>query len=191
MIDHRISLLTVCGIAELPEHDMRGVTDVLSILDPETSVPTAFDAWPDHRRHVLRFHDEIAPGAGVVLPNERDILAILAYGRGLAEHPGDKHVLVHCHMGMSRSTAALATLIAQNEPDLPGDAIFARVYEIRNRTWPNSLMVRLADEALGRKGDLFEAMRRLYGRQLLNFPTYAHSLRSIGRGAEVELAIAP
>ena len=42
MADHRLSLLTVCGIAELPEHDMRGVTDVLSILDPTTPEPAAF-----------------------------------------------------------------------------------------------------------------------------------------------------
>ena len=51
MSDHRISLLTVCGIAELPEHDMRGVTDVLSILDPDMPEPHAFGAWPAHRRH--------------------------------------------------------------------------------------------------------------------------------------------
>ncbi len=191
MSDHRIALLTVCGIAELPEHDMRGVTDVLSILDPDMPEPAAFGAWPTHRRHVLRFSDEIAERPGVVLPNARDVAAILDYGRGLAGHAGEKHLLVHCHMGMSRSTAAMAMLIAQSDPDLSGDAVFARVYDIRNRSWPNSLMVRLADEALGRDGDLFEAMRRLYGRQLVNFPTYAQSLRAIGRGAEVDLAITP
>lgn len=191
MSDHRIALLTVCGIAELPEHDMRGVTDVLSILDPDMPEPAAFGAWPAHRRHVLRFSDEIAERPGVVLPTARDIAAILDYGRGVADHAGEKHLLVHCHMGMSRSTAAMGMLIAQSDPDLSGDAVFARVYDIRNRSWPNSLMVRLADEALGRDGDLFEAMRRLYGRQLVNFPTYAQSLRAIGRGAEVDMAIAP
>ncbi|HMN73605.1 MAG TPA: protein-tyrosine-phosphatase [Rhodoblastus sp.] len=191
MSDHRISLLTVCGIAELPEHDMRGVTDVLSILDPDMPEPAAFAAWPTHRRQVLRFSDEIAERPGAVLPTARDVAAILGYGRGVATHPGDKHVLVHCHMGMSRSTAAMGMLIAQDEPDLSGDEVFARVYDIRKRSWPNSLMVRMADDALGRGGDLFEAMRRLYGRQLVNFPTYAQSLRAIGRGAEVDMAIAP
>ncbi len=191
MSDHRISLLTVCGIAELPEHDMRGVTDVLSILDPDMPEPQAFGAWPAHRRHVLRFSDEIAQRPGVVLPTERDVAAILDYGRGIAGHPGDKHLLVHCHMGMSRSTAAMAMLIAQDEPALSGDEVFARVFEIRKRSWPNSLMVRMADAALGRDGDLVHGMRRLYGRQLVNFPTYAGSLRAIGRGAEVDLALSP
>lgn len=191
MSDHRIALLTVCGIAELPEHDMRGVTDVLSILDPDMPEPDAFAAWPAHRRHLLRFNDQIDPGPNVVLPTERDIAAILDYGRGIAAHPGDKHLLVHCHMGMSRSTAAMATLIAQGEPNLSGDDVFSRVLAIRARTWPNSLMVRMADAALDRNGDLVAAMRRLYGRQLINFPTFGQSLRAIGRGAEVDMAIAP
>mgnify|MGYP000849097167 FL=1 len=191
MTEHGISLLTVCGIAELPEHDTRGVTDVLSILDPDMPEPAAFAAWPGHRRHVLRFHDQIHPAPGIVLPTERDVESILDYGRDIAGHPGDKHLLVHCHMGMSRSTAAMATLIAQGAPDLSGDEVFARVLEIRKRTWPNSLMVRMADKALGRGGDLYEAMRRLYGRQLVNFPTYGESLRAIGRGAEVDSAIHP
>ncbi len=185
------SALAVCGIAELDAHTERGVTDVLSILDPDMPDPVAFDVWPAHRRTVLRFHDEIAPRPGVVLPDASDIEAILAYGRAVSAHPGEKHLLVHCHMGMSRSTAAMAMLLAQAEPDAINDAVFERVYAVRARSWPNSLMVRLADEALGRKGELFDAMRRLYGRQLVNFPTYAQSLRSIGRGAEVEMAIRP
>ena len=43
----------------------------------------------------------------------------------------------------------MAMLIAQSDVSLSGDAVFARVYDIRKRSWPNSLMVRLADEALG------------------------------------------
>lgn len=116
---------------------------------------------------------------------------ILAYGRKLAGHPGEKHLLVHCHMGMSRSTASMATILAQAEPDTPSQAIFDRILAIRSRTWPNSLMVRMADELLGRKGTMIEATRRIYGRQLVNFPSFAESLRSIGRGAEVDSALAP
>ena len=186
-----LSSLTVCGIAELDAHTTRGVTDVLTILDPQTPDPPAFAAWPEHRRIVLRFHDEIEPRAGVVLPERKDIDAILAYGEGLAAHPGDKHLLVHCHMGMSRSTAAMATLLAQAEPEASCDEIFERILSIRARTWPNSLMIGMADQALGRRGEMTLAMRRIYGKQLINFPTFGSSLRSIGRGAEVDMAIAP
>lgn len=186
-----LSSLTVCGIAELDAHTTRGVTDVLTILDPDMPDPPAFAGWPAHRRTLLRFNDEIDPRPGIVLPTVKDIDAILAYGRALAGHPGDKHLLVHCHMGMSRSTAAMATLIAQAEPQTDADAIFERILSIRSRTWPNSLMVRMADEALGRRGSMMTAMRKIYGKQLVNFPTFGDSLRSIGRGAEVDMAIAP
>ncbi|MFO1115825.1 MAG: protein-tyrosine-phosphatase [Beijerinckiaceae bacterium] len=186
-----LSPLTVCGIAELDAHTSSGVTDVLTILDPDMPDPASFAAWPAHRRTILRFHDEIAPRPGVVLPTRKDMETILAYGRKLAGHPGEKHLLVHCHMGMSRSTASMATILAQAEPDTPSQAIFDRILAIRSRTWPNSLMVRMADELLGRKGTMIEATRRIYGRQLVNFPSFAESLRSIGRGAEVDSALAP
>ena len=186
-----LSSLTVCGIAELDAHTTRGVTDVLTILDPQTPDPPAFAAWPEHRRTILRFNDEIEARPGIILPQEKDIQSILAYGRAYAAHPGEKHLLVHCHMGMSRSTAAMATLLAQAEPHTDADAIFERVLSIRPRTWPNSLMVRMADAALGREGSMVLAMRRIYGRQLVNFPTFGESLRAIGRGAEVDMAIAP
>ena len=189
MTDHLLSTLTVCGIAELDSHVASGVTDVLSILDPDMPDPGSFSAWTAHRRTILRFHDEIAPRPGVILPGAGDVAAILDYGRALAEHPGEKHLLVHCHMGMSRSTAAMATLIAQAEPATDADAVFDRVRSIRQRSWPNSLMVGLADEALGRGGTLVTALRKLYGRQLVAFPTFGQSLRAIGRGAEVDMAI--
>ncbi len=184
-----LSALTVCGIAELDVQTTRGVTDVLSLLDPDMPDPPGFAAWPEHRRTLLRFHDEIEPKPGIVLPAPEHIDAILAYGRAFERHPGEKHLLVHCHMGMSRSTAAMAALIAQAEPRTDADTIFERVFAIRQRSWPNSLMVRMADDALGRGGSLVMGMRRLYGRQLVNFPTYGQSLRTIGRGVEVDLAI--
>ena len=54
-----ISLLTVCGLEELDEHSSRGVTHVLSILDPDWPVPEAFGAFGEHRKLELRFHDVI------------------------------------------------------------------------------------------------------------------------------------
>ncbi|MDE2363824.1 MAG: protein-tyrosine-phosphatase [Hyphomicrobiales bacterium] len=186
-----LATLTVCGIAELDDHTTRGVTDVLTILDPDMPDPAAFAAWPAHRRRILRFHDEIEARPGVVLPTRDDVSAILAYGRAMDAHPGEKHLLVHCHMGMSRSTAAMAMLIAQSDPQASAEAVFERVRSIRARSWPNSLMVAMADEALARGGAMVLAMRRLYGRQLAAFPTFGSSLRSIGRGAEVDSAIAP
>ena len=45
-----ISLLTVCGLEELADHETRHVTHVLSILDPELPDPDAFLRYAAHQR---------------------------------------------------------------------------------------------------------------------------------------------
>src|SRR5579863_1711298 len=97
--------VTICGIAELDEHCAAGVTHVLSILDPEWPDPGAFDAFLPHRRLALRFHDIIEPAPDRLPPSRRDVEELLAFGRELGASPVS-HLLVHCHAGVSRSTAA-------------------------------------------------------------------------------------
>ena len=102
MQNARISLLTVCGIAELAEHEARQVTHVLSIIDPDEPDPAAFLRYAPHDRTVLRFHDAIEPGPGVVLPDASHVAEILAFGRDLAASAAsrqDGHLLVHCQKG--------------------------------------------------------------------------------------------
>jgi hypothetical protein len=52
-------------------------------------------------------------------------------------------------------------------------------------------LVAYADELLGRGGRLTEALRRLYGRQLLARPNFGEYLRRNGRGREVDMAVTP
>lgn len=186
----RITLHTVCGLEELPSHGTRGVTHVLSILDPGWPDPD-FDGYGTHRRTVLRFHDAIVPGPGLVLPEPGDVETILDFGRSVAAEAGEAHILVHCHLGLSRSTAALATLFAQAEPEAPADALIGRLHALRDGAWPNARMIGFADEALGRNGTLVDAVRRLHGRQLARNPSLDAVMRGLNRTAEVEAAIKP
>ena len=181
------SPVAVCGIAELEGHDARGVTHVLSILDPEWPALRAFERYGRHERTTLRFHDAIVPEPGIVMPGETDIEAILAFGRTLAG--GTANLLVHCHLGISRSTAALAMVLAQAYPDASELRLLEHVLAIRPQAWPNSVMIALADSALGRDGRLTEATRRLYGWQLARRPQFAELMRGVNRGAEVDMAI--
>ncbi len=184
-----VTLHTVCGLEELPGHGARGVSHVLSILDPGWPDPD-FAGYGTHRRTVLRFHDAIAPGPGLVLPEREDVETILAFGRSVAaEEAGEAHILVHCHLGLSRSTAALASLFAQAEPDTPAADLVARLHALRDGAWPNARMVGFADEALGRDGTLVQAVRRLHGLQLTKNPSLAELMHSLNRTAEVEAAI--
>ncbi|WP_243367738.1 tyrosine phosphatase family protein [Microvirga solisilvae] len=187
-----ISLLTVCGISELPEQKERAVTHVLSILDPDHPDPEAFGTYASHHRTILRFHDIINPIEGMILPRAEHVESVLRFGDEVAAGKAGRtegHLLVHCHMGVSRSTAAMLTLMAQTYPDESEDNLFLRLAEIRPQAWPNSLMIGFADDLLSRKGRLVEGLRRHYGRQIQRQPELARWMGELGRSREVEMAV--
>lgn len=173
--------ITICGLEELCQHGRSGVSHVLTILDPEWPDPTDFAAYAPHSRTVWRFHDIIGERPGMAAPQPTDVAAILAFGR---EHGGIDHLLVHCHMGISRSTAAAAILLAQHNQGRERHA-FDHLWAIRPRSWPNSRMVRFADDMLGRQSALVDAMREHHARVAAAYPDFAALLRQGERAAEV------
>jgi predicted protein tyrosine phosphatase len=189
-LDPALTLHTVCGLEELSGHSAGGVSHVLSLLDPGTPEPAAFGAYGEHRRTTLHFDDCLGPGTNkhgrtLVPPEPEHVAAILAFGRDL---DGAAHVLVHCHYGLSRSTAALLMLFAGAEPETTAEALVERLHALREPAWPNARMIGFADAALGRGGTLSEAVRRLHARQLQVRPHLADLLRDLGRGTEVDAA---
>jgi len=138
--------LSICGIGELGAHCEASATHVVSILDPGAPEPAAFSSFAAHDRLELRFHDAIEPSHGYVLPQPRDVAALLAFGHGIGV---GSHVLIHCHAGQSRSTAMAALLLAQARPDVSAARIFAAVAGLRPRAWPNLRIVEIGDGLLG------------------------------------------
>lgn len=170
---------TICGLSELSSHCRAGVTHVLSILDPEAPDPGDLGGYPPHDQLTLRFHDIVAPAEGLIAPERKEVEALLAFGRRIADNSSD-HLLIHCHMGVSRSTAAAAALLLQAEPDTDEDAALAHVLRIRPQAWPNSRMIALADELLRRQGRMVAALGRLYQRQLHGHPHLIDTLHRPG-----------
>jgi predicted protein tyrosine phosphatase len=186
-----ITLLTICGVDELPAHTGRRVSHVLSLLDPDWPEIGAFASYGNHSRTILRFHDIIDAEPGKTPPQPADVAEILHFGAKLAASRlarDDGHLLVHCHMGISRSTAAMMTLLAQTYPSEMEDRLFDRLREIRPQAWPNSRMIAFADELLGRQGRLLDALRRHYGRQLRQQPRFTEWMTKLGRKRELEMA---
>lgn len=184
--------LTVCGIDELTAQSARNVTHVLSIIDPERPELSEFSGYGQHLRTTLRFHDIIAERDGQIMPSPTHTEEILKFGQSFLSRPdaaSPAHILVHCHMGVSRSTAAMMTLMAQANPSETIAALFDRLIAIRPQAWPNSKMIAFADEQLGRGGELTRELKRHYGRQLKNQPHFGDWMVSLGRGAEVEMAV--
>lgn len=191
MLPIAISTLTICGIEELPAQSTRKVSHVLSLLDPDLPELESFVAYEAHERTTLRFHDIITPQQGRVHPTEAHVAEILDFGAKLRESAlkrKEGHLLVHCHMGISRSTAAMLSLMAQVNPDESEDALFARLRTIRPQAWPNSVMIGFADAQLKRGGRLSAALGRHYAHQLEVQPRYRQWMADLGRGAEVAMA---
>jgi predicted protein tyrosine phosphatase len=85
---------------------------------------------------------------------------MLKFGRSLnpsAPESDIPHLLVHCHAGVSRSTAAVSMLLAQANAHLDEDEVFVRLIMLRPKAWPNALMIAFADKLLEREGRLLSA----------------------------------
>lgn len=179
--------LTICGIQELGDHCDVGVSHVLSLLDPGFPDPDAFGDYGEHERLDLRFHDIIDEVPGMVAPARADVAALLRFGEEiLREGAGNVHLLVHCHMGVSRSTASMALLLAQSCPDAAADTVLAEIVRLRPQAWPNLRIVEMGDAMLGRDGELVAAVRRHYRASAARNPERARFMADAGRGRELE-----
>jgi predicted protein tyrosine phosphatase len=178
--------VTVCGLDELTEHGAAGVSHVLSILDPGAPVPPAFEGFGGDRRLELRFHDVIDDLPGFVAPGFEDVGRMLGFAQRLPGATKGCHLLIHCHAGISRSSAAFLLVLAQARPTLPADGIAAAVLRARPRAWPNLRIVELGDRMLGRHGEVVAAAQMIYRRRLADEPEFGASLAAGGRGREVE-----
>jgi predicted protein tyrosine phosphatase len=184
--------IMVCGLDELAAHASAGATHVLSILDPGWPEPEVLHAFAVQQRLRLHFHDVIEPLPGWTAPERWDVELLLAFGRdvaGAGASDTGASLLVHCHAGVSRSTAAAILILAQRHADRPADEAVAQVARLRPRAWPNLRILELGDAALGRGGEIVSAARAQYRRVLAREPQLAEVMIGGGRGREVAAAI--
>lgn len=131
-------------------------THVLSLLNPEREAPAL---GPSAERVVLRFGDHLAPGQpdGFDDGHARAILDLVdrLVARSRAE---PVRLLVHCHMGQSRSPAvayaALAVALGPGREQEAFDVVRRRCLH----PWPNALIIETFDRALGRDGSLLQPL---------------------------------
>ncbi len=142
------------GVSSIPELERslkldKGFWNVISIRDPE--VPR-----PDFLRHAKRWHEvvcedreEVDPRLPSRPPRVEDVLGIFEF---VDAHPGEP-VMVHCVMGISRSTAVALALIVRGMTERRWDkaqsqALAQRavdlLLQIRRQARPNVLFLWLS-----------------------------------------------
>jgi len=108
---------------------------------------------------------------------------VLEFGERVHAQP-ESHVLVHCHAGISRSTAAAAILMCQHAPGHEEEA-FLKLLGMRKHGWPNTRMVEFADDLLKRDGALLRGLLAYRKALLQAKPHLSEVIRNIGRGHEL------
>ncbi|CAN7330601.1 hypothetical protein LJR219_001795 [Phenylobacterium sp. LjRoot219] len=151
---------TLCE-AHRPSH-------LVSWLSPPAEAPEIAAAFAPSRRLLLASHDIIELTEGLQAPTADDVGKLIAFA-----HDWDRGrpMLVHCWAGVSRSTAA-AFVVACALSARPERELAQALRRASPSATPNLLIVRHADELLGRDGRMVEAVAE------------------IGRGAEVFLGAA-
>lgn len=154
--------LAVCGLDELDRMVPKiRPTHVISITDPGDD-EVEFEGTPTVLR--LAFHDVHAAGGLVSklliergdgeLPCIDHAQAILSFGRQI---PAKARVLIHCHAGVSRSTAAAYLLICMYKPGAEMQA-YQLLRALRPEARPNRLIVKFGDKLLGAEGRMLACL---------------------------------
>jgi predicted protein tyrosine phosphatase len=147
----------VCPLSRAPhlarEHK---VSHVVSLLDPGTPFPVVKEVGQRHLR--VEVHDIEEEMEGLDACCDARIKRVLEFVGGWDRA---QPILIHCHAGLSRSTAtAFITACVQN-PKADEEAIAMALREASQHAAPNRRFIALADAELGRGGRMSRAIDKI------------------------------
>jgi predicted protein tyrosine phosphatase len=160
--------LIVCGLSEVERLIAeRRPSHLVTLLDPASMIETP--AGLAAQRHLRVGVNDIAePMEGLVLPGERVVTDLIAFARDWDEAAP---MLIHCWAGISRSTAAAFTIACERSAPGKEAAIARALREAAPHAYPNRRIVALADDLLGRRGRMVDAVEAIgLGDFAMGFP---------------------
>jgi len=151
-------MIHVCSLARLHETvEDTGARHVVSLIGDEAHVerPTAIVA----ENHLwLRLHDISSPLDGYIMPEEEHVADLLNFIRRWDRRAP---LVVHCYMGISRSTACAFVSVCALNPHRDEDSIAQALRGASPTATPNIRIVSLADRLLGRDGRMIAAIEMI------------------------------
>lgn len=163
-------MIHVCSLARLHEtvgtvgarHVVTLMRDTSKVMRPQ-NVPEA--------NHLILSMDDISqPLDGYELPGEAHVTRLIEFVTGWDRAAP---LVVHCYAGISRSSAAAFTAACALNPKRD-EAEIARALRLASPiATPNTRIVALADDVLGRKGRMVKAIDEIgYGQSALEGNPY-------------------
>jgi len=131
--------------------------DMITLINAGT--PVTRPAMICENRHLrLYFNDINEEQEDFVAPAEEHVAALLKF---VASWPQISPLLIHCFMGISRSTAAAFIAACALNPQTDEKLLAARLREKAPPATPNARLVSLADHLLGRAGRMNDAIKQI------------------------------
>lgn len=152
--------LSVMGLEEISSVLLESVTHAVSLVDPGQPLPETLDVVAAEQRMVVYAHDALDGAEDRKVPSYEDAVALCHFADALNVRP-HAHLLVHCHMGRSRSPAAAAIMLLRLGGLSPREAL-RRVRAVRDPIWPNATLLAHGDRLLGLGGTLIAACEEVY-----------------------------
>jgi predicted protein tyrosine phosphatase len=151
-------MIHVCSLARLHNTVAEtGAGHVVTLMKNIAQVqrpPSVMEA-----NHLLLDMDDITmPIDGYVHPCEEHVEKLITFVTGWDRA---KPLVVHCFAGVSRSTAGAFIAACALNPNRDEDALAQMIRASSPTAQPNSLLISLADDMLGRKGRMIAAIDKL------------------------------
>jgi predicted protein tyrosine phosphatase len=151
---------------------------LLTIMDDHVDTPA--DILPE-RHFRVRVHDIVEPAEGAIAPALNHIEDILTFARTWTR---DAPFLVHCWAGISRSTAAAYILLCDIRGAGHEQETARELRAVAPHAQPNRLMIRHADQLLGRNGRMIAAVEAM-GQARIVLETEAVELKLLADDPDV------
>ena len=140
-----------CSLEAVREADVSIYDGVITIEDSRIENPFRLD-FEQPKQLVLCFDDISVPLDDFIEPQEKHILQALSF----ADRIGEGSILIHCHAGISRSSAIALAIIAKRIGKGKERESIKILEQINPHARPNKSIVWLTDEILERDRKLFD-----------------------------------
>lgn len=150
--------IVVSPLSRIAETATRfGARDMLTLINVGT--PVIRPAEIEEARHLfLGFNDINEPAEGIIHPSNDHISEFITFGQ---RWDRKAPLLIHCYACVSRSTAAAYITALTLNPELDEVRLAQILRRNSPSATPNSRLVALADDLLGRKGRMVDAIRAI------------------------------
>ena len=151
-------MIHVCSLALLPDIvKATNASHLITVMADVHKVQRPLSIAAENHL-VISMDDIIMPVDGFVAPQRDHVEQVLDFGR---RWDRSAPLVIHCYAGISRSTASAFAIACALNPEREEIDIARRIRKDSPTAHPNRLIVGHADDLLGRKGRMIDALTEI------------------------------